>query len=70
MKRLILYFLIFPFILLAQVDQFKSIGIGGGGALFFPSLNPNNEHEVYISCDLSSMYHSDQDGLNWKIARG
>ncbi|MBK7339550.1 MAG: hypothetical protein IPQ10_08025 [Saprospiraceae bacterium] len=67
MKRLILYFLIFPFILLAQVDQFKSIGIGGGGALFFPSLNPNNEHEVYISCDLSSMYHSDQDGLNWKL---
>ncbi|MFZ1378740.1 MAG: T9SS type A sorting domain-containing protein [Saprospiraceae bacterium] len=67
MKNLFLLILILPISLICQVNQFRSIGIGGGGALFFPSPNPNNEQEVYVSCDLSSMYQSMEAGLNWKL---
>jgi hypothetical protein len=33
-------------------------GIGGGGALFFPTINPANDNEYYISCDMSQLFHT------------
>ncbi len=38
---------------LAQPAAFSPRGIGGGGALFFPSINPANDNEFYVSCDMS-----------------
>jgi hypothetical protein len=43
---------------MAQPGTFYSRGIGGGGALFFPSVNPVNEYEFYVSCDMSELFHS------------
>ena len=37
----------------APVDTFLPRGIGGGGALFFPTINPANDNEFYVSCDMS-----------------
>ncbi len=42
-----------------------SRGIGGGGALFSPSINPANHNEIYMSCDMSELFHSTDMGLNW-----
>ena len=37
----------------AQVpSQWISHGAGGGGALFAPSINPGNDNEYYLSCDM------------------
>jgi len=40
-------------------------GIGGGGALFFPKINPDNDNEFYISCDMGEMFHSADYGLSY-----
>lgn len=46
----------------AQNNLFQCRGIGGGGALFSPSINPNNENEYYLSCDMSQMFHTVNEG--------
>jgi len=35
-----------------QPSLFTPKGIGGGGALFFPKINPANDNEFYVSCDM------------------
>ncbi len=45
--------------------NFTSRGIGGGGALFSPSINPGDTNEYYISCDMSQLFHSTDFGLNY-----
>ena len=48
--------------LFAQPATFSPRGIGGGGALFFPSVNPANDNEFYVACDLSALFHSTDFG--------
>lgn len=48
----------------AQLN-FSPRGIGGGGALFSPSINPANTSEYYISCDMSELFHTTDFGLNY-----
>ncbi|MCC6721429.1 MAG: T9SS type A sorting domain-containing protein [Bacteroidia bacterium] len=50
-----------------QPKSFESRGIGGGGALFSPSVNPKNNDEIYISCDMSELFHSTSKGKNWQM---
>lgn len=40
-------------------------GIGGGGALFSPSINPANHNEVYLACDMGELFHSTATGQPW-----
>jgi hypothetical protein len=44
---------------------FSSRGVGGGGALFFPKINPADDNEFYIACDMSEMFHSEDFGLSY-----
>lgn len=46
---------------------FSSRGIGGGGALFCPSINPADPDEIYVGCDLSALFHSTNGGERWDI---
>jgi len=46
----------------SQPNNFYARGIGGGGALFFPKINPANNNEFYISCDMSQLFHSTNFG--------
>ena len=48
--------------LYAQPASFSSKGIGGGGALFFPRINPANDDEFYVACDMSELFHSTDFG--------
>lgn len=50
----------------AQAGNWQSVGIGGGGALFAPSVNPVNPREMYVSCDMSQTFHSTDGGRHWK----
>jgi len=48
---------------LAQApSSWQSRGIGGGGALFSPSMNPANPNEFYVACDMSELFHSSNYG--------
>ena len=48
-----------------QPLSFSPRGIGGGGALFFPSINPANDNEFFISCDMSELFHSTDFGQSY-----
>jgi hypothetical protein len=52
---------------IAQPLTFTPRGIGGGGALFFPKINPANDDEFYISCDMSELFHSTDFGNSYSI---
>ncbi|MCC6462617.1 MAG: hypothetical protein IT260_19270 [Saprospiraceae bacterium] len=49
-----------------QPTDWSSRGIGGGGALFAPSINPANHQELYIACDMSELFHSTDQGQHWQ----
>ena len=47
--------------------QFDSRGVGGGGALFSPSINPADESEYYVSCDMSEIFHTSDYGVTYDV---
>ena len=51
--------------LFAQPATWESRGIGGGGALFAPSVNPGNTAEMYIGCDMTEVFHTTNSGVSW-----
>lgn len=69
MSKHLLYFIfimIFPMVAPAQFpSSWSSRGIGGGGALFSPSINPANPQELYMGCDMSELFHSTNMGATW-----
>lgn len=50
---------------MAQPSSWQSRGAGGGGALFYPSINPANDNEFYIACDMSELFHSTDFGATY-----
>ncbi len=51
----------------AQPAAWEPRGIGGGGALFFPSLSPHAEGEYFVTCDMAEYFHSTDGGESWSI---
>src|SRR6218665_1459673 len=49
----------------AQPAAFNSKGIGGGGALFAVSINPANNSEYYVSCDMGELFHTTNFGASY-----
>lgn len=41
-------------------------GSGGGGALFAPAINPANGSDIWISSDMSQLFHSTNAGASWQ----
>ncbi|MBI5914582.1 MAG: hypothetical protein HY842_04335 [Bacteroidetes bacterium] len=58
----------FPNFLISQSLNFQSRGIGGGGALFSPSANPNDANEFYLASDLGGLYHTTDGGHSYDVA--
>jgi hypothetical protein len=56
---------LFTFYLSAQPTAWFPRGVGGGGALFSPSINPGNNNEYYIACDMSELFHTTDFGLTY-----
>ena len=42
-------------------------GAGGGGSLFAPSINPANNDEFYVGCDMSELFHTTDFGRSYSI---
>lgn len=49
----------------SQPANFSSKGIGGGGALFAPSINPANTNEYYVACDMGELFHTTNYGTSY-----
>ncbi|MBC7849436.1 MAG: T9SS type A sorting domain-containing protein [Chitinophagaceae bacterium] len=52
---------------LSQPLSWQSRGVGGGGALFYPTINPLNDNEFYIACDMSQLFHSTDFGQSYSV---
>ncbi|HMW37789.1 MAG: hypothetical protein K1X68_03945 [Saprospiraceae bacterium] len=64
-KQILTAILFFLSLSLHSQNSFTIRGIGGGGALFFPTINPSNSDEFYIACDMSQLFHSTDFGLSY-----
>jgi photosystem II stability/assembly factor-like uncharacterized protein len=49
----------------AQPTQWLSTGIGGGGALSSPSINPGTPNDMYVTSYESSVFHTTNVGGSW-----
>jgi photosystem II stability/assembly factor-like uncharacterized protein len=49
----------------AQPATFSSRGVGGGGALFALSINPANNNEYFIACDMGELFHTIDFGATY-----
>lgn len=54
-----------PGIISSQPASFEPRGIGGGGSLFIPKINPLDDREFYVSCDMSELFHSTDFGRSY-----
>ena len=45
--------------------RWKSRGPGGGGCLFAPAISPHNADEVFLSSDMSPIFHTTNFGRSW-----
>ena len=50
-----------------QPSSFSPRGVGGGGSLYFPKINPDNDNEFYVGCDMSGLYHTTDFGLSYAM---
>ena len=55
------------FHLSAQPNAWSSRGVGGGGALFSPSINPADNNEYFVACDLSAVFHTTDYGQHYNL---
>ncbi|HRH66275.1 MAG TPA: hypothetical protein PLU53_08260, partial [Bacteroidia bacterium] len=46
-------------------SSFQSKGPGGGGALFSPSMDPQQPNTVYVACDMGELFHSTDYATNY-----
>lgn len=44
---------------------FISRGIGGGGSLFGPSIDPSDPDTIFVVCDMSQVFYSANGGATW-----
>ena len=45
--------------------RFEPRGVGGGGALFGPTISPIDPDELYVGTDMTDLYHSSDFGAHW-----
>lgn len=48
-------------------DAWEIVGPGGGGAQFFPAINPQNSNEIFVACDMTGAYVSHDGGSSWRM---
>ncbi len=66
-KILPLLFVIAVSLVQAQPSVWEPRGMGGGGALFSPSISPFRAGEIYIACDMTDLFHTTDMGVSWEV---
>lgn len=51
----------------AQVVDFERKGVGGGGYMFAPSIDPRNPNHVFLNCDMAGVYETKDGGHHWTL---
>lgn len=48
----------------------QSVGIGGGGGIFNPSISPHDGNLVFVSCDMGGLYRSTDGARTFRMVDG
>lgn len=51
----------------ASGAPFRPVGLGGGGGLFTPSASPHDPSLMFVACDMSGLYRSEDAGHTWRM---
>jgi|GEM_PF-1126638 len=61
------YFLLFLISLPLSLKAWTTVGMGGGGAEYAPSISPLNSNLRFVGCDMSGWYRSTDGGNTWNM---
>jgi len=50
-----------------EFGNWQSRGMGGGGAMFAPSISPLNPDLMFVSCDMGGFYRSADGADSWQL---
>ncbi|MGF2413618.1 MAG: hypothetical protein ACQUYJ_14905, partial [Ferruginibacter sp.] len=59
------FFLLSLFTTSGQPATWLPRGVGGGGSMFYPTINPANDNEFYVTCDMSQLFRSTDYGASY-----
>src|SRR5829696_922181 len=48
-------------------NTWRTIGYGGGGAMFYPEVSPFNPDYAFVSCDMTGCYVTHNGGESWRM---
>lgn len=48
-------------------QKFESVGLGGGGAMYVPSVSPHDNKLMFVHCDMSGIYRTPDGGKSWQM---
>ena len=65
--RIVVAFLAFGGADDSRPGNFKTIGPGGGGAMFHPTISPHDPNLVLVSCDMTGSYITHDGGKSWRM---
>ncbi|MEP7257027.1 MAG: hypothetical protein ABI687_01535 [Flavitalea sp.] len=51
----------------AKNGKWETIGYGGGGAMFYPSVSPHNPDVAFVVCDMTGSYVTYDGGEAWRM---
>lgn len=50
-----------------HMREFRIIGPGGGGAMFNPTISPQDPNTVLVACDMTGSYITHNGGKSWRM---
>ena len=50
-----------------RTNEWSVVGAGGGGAMFTPAISPLNSNLVFVSCDMTGSYVTENGGDTWRM---
>lgn len=48
-------------------SDWVSVGLGGGGHVYVPTVNPHDPDHVFVSCDMTSSFVTFNGGESWRM---
>ena len=51
----------------ARGERFEVLGMGGAGGMYTPASSPTDPKLMFVSCDMSGCYRSEDGGKTWEM---
>lgn len=48
-------------------SAWETVGVGGGGSQYYPSISPHNAKLAFVCCDMGGFYRTADGGKSWRM---